>query len=171
VLERRLIPSSEQREVKLSLPNTFGARERAFITKLADDFHLELSWDEYDEEDQNLAVLQFPGAFEPPSDEKVSESGSQGGVDTTAAVDCALRKYDEAKILMETLDDNFDSREGDKLKQKMDDWKRAYYAVRGLAHSLDVLPDYPSRVNSRYHMMIPMRCANWSFVILRACSG
>ncbi|KAF9781094.1 exonuclease II [Thelephora terrestris] len=130
VLERRSIPSTEQREVKLSFPNTFGAGERAFITKLADDLHLELSWDEYDEEDQNLAVLLFPGAFEPPSDEKVSESGSQGGVDTTAAVDCALRKYDEAKILMETPDDSFDSREGDKLKKKMDDWKRAYYAKK-----------------------------------------
>lgn len=129
VLENRSMSSSELRDVELSMPNAFSAGERAFLAGLALDLHLTLSWDEYDEADQNLVVLRFPGALESPLDERDSDSDSQDEVEATAAVDRVLRKYDKAKMLMETAEDNFDSREELRLKRKMDDWKRAYYSV------------------------------------------
>ena len=36
---------------ELKMPNTFPARERQFISNLAIDLHLDVSWDEYDDED------------------------------------------------------------------------------------------------------------------------
>ena len=129
VFENRSLPSSGLRDAELSMPNIFSVGERAFITKLALDLHLKLSWDEYDEEDQNLVVLRFPGALESPLDERDSDSDSQDDSEALAAVDRVLRKYDKAKMLMENDEDNFNSREELRLKQKMDDWKRTYYSV------------------------------------------
>ena len=129
VLENRSISSSELRSAELSMPNTFSAGERAFLTNLALDLHLTLSWDEYDEEDQNLVVLRFPGALESPLEEQDSDSDSQDDTEATAAVDRVLGKYEKAKMQMENAEDNFDSREELRLQRKMDDWKRAYYLV------------------------------------------
>ena len=120
------------------MPNVFSAGERAFLTSLAYDLHLTPSWDEYDSEDQNLVVLRFPGALESPLDDEDSESDSQDEVEATAAVDRVLQKYDKAKMLMENLEDNFDSREAVRLRQKMDEWKRGYYWVCHLSHSLEI---------------------------------
>ena len=135
VLENRSISSSELRDAELSMPNTFSAGERAFLTSLSLDLHLTLSWDEYDEDDQNLVVLRLPGAFESPLDEQDSDSDSQDDAEATAAVDRVLKKYDKAKTLMENSEDNFDLREELRLRRKMDDWKRTYYQVR-LLHIL-----------------------------------
>ena len=129
VLENRSIPSSELRNAELSMPNMFSAGERAFLTNLAQDLHLTLSWDEYDDEDQNLIVLRFPGVLESPLDDEDSESDSQDEAEATAAVDRVLRKYDKANVLTENVEANFDSREELRLKQKMDEWKRTYYWV------------------------------------------
>jgi len=111
------------------MPNMFSAGERAFLTDISQDLHLTLSWDEYDDDDQNLVVLRFPGALESPLDDENSESDSQDDAEATAAVDRVLRKYDKAKVLTENVEDNFDSREELRLKQKMDEWKRVYYRV------------------------------------------
>ena len=111
------------------MPNIFSAGEREFLTNLAQNLHLTLSWDEYDDEDQNLVVLRFPGVLESPLDDEDSESDSQDEAEAATAVDRVLRKYDKAKMLTENVDDNFDSREELRLKQKMDEWKRTYYWV------------------------------------------
>lgn len=157
VLGNRSIPSSELRNAKLSMPNVFSAGERAFLTNLTQDLHLTPSWDEYDDEDQNLVVLRFPGVLESPLDDEDSESDSQDEAEATAAVDRVLRKYDKGKMLMEDADDNFDSREETRLKQKMDEWKRVYYWVCDFYHSPDVRSNNPSRINSGYRMMTPIR--------------
>ena len=44
--------------------NTFPAFERQFIGTLAEDLHLLVTWDEYDEDDQNIVTWKFPGALE-----------------------------------------------------------------------------------------------------------
>ena len=46
------------------MPNTFPARERQLISTFAEDLHLSVTWDEYDEDDQNVVTWQFPGALE-----------------------------------------------------------------------------------------------------------
>lgn len=138
------------------MPNSFSAGERAFLTTLAFDLHLTPSWDEYDEDDQNLVVLRFPGALESPIDED-SDSDSQDETEATAAVDRVLRKYDRARMLMENAEDNFDSREELRLKRKMDDWKRAYYSVRHPRYPSDVPSHNLFRINLACHMMTPNR--------------
>jgi len=130
VLENRSISPSELREAELSMPNAFSTGGRTFLTNLSQDLHLTLSWDEYDDEDQNLVVLRFPGALGSPLDDKVSESDSQDEAEATATVDRVLRGYDNAKVLIENVEDNCDSQEEEvRLKQKMDEWKRVYYRV------------------------------------------
>lgn len=73
VLSNRGKPSGEIRTASLAMPNTFAARERKFIATLAEDLKLRISWDEYDENDQNLVVLRLPGALEEPIPETPPE--------------------------------------------------------------------------------------------------
>jgi hypothetical protein len=129
VLENRSASSSMLNGAELSFSNTFSAGERALLINLAHDLRLTLSWDGYDEEGQNIVVLRFPGALEPPSDDQDSEGDSQDEATAVAAVDFVLRKYNEAKTFVETAEDNFDSREELKLQCKVDNWKRTYYLV------------------------------------------
>ena len=60
----------------LSMPNTFPARELTFIAKLAEDLNLNISWDEYDE-DQNLVVWRFPSSTETRADEEESSEDEE----------------------------------------------------------------------------------------------
>lgn len=133
VLDGRKLTPAEAREVKLSWVNNFPARDRQFLVRLADELKLVLSWDEYDEDDQNLAVLRLPISAVPPptkpengdAKEESSEEEVDGGEAGRAAVDRVLRKYSGAKTLEEQGD--FDQRYDVTLRQRMDEWKQAYY--------------------------------------------
>ncbi|KIJ09039.1 hypothetical protein PAXINDRAFT_139011 [Paxillus involutus ATCC 200175] len=46
------------------MPNTFPARDHNFISTLSIELHLCVTWDEYDEEDQNLVTLRLSGSME-----------------------------------------------------------------------------------------------------------
>ena len=111
---------AHQRKSRLTMPNNFPARDRTFISKLADDLHLYVTWDEYDEEDetQNIVTWRFPGELEEPLPEgngSGSSSGNGSGTpeeedenddawededdeESKAAVDRVLGKYERAKI-------------------------------------------------------------------------
>ena len=58
------------------MPNMFPARERQFIGTLADDLHLLVTWDEYDEDDQNIVTWQFPVALEQPLPEEAQKTNN-----------------------------------------------------------------------------------------------
>lgn len=66
ILSNRDKPAAHIRTASLSMPNTFAARERKFIATLAEDLKLSVSWDEYDDDDQNLIVWRLPGALDEP---------------------------------------------------------------------------------------------------------
>ena len=59
------------------MPNSFPAADRKFINDLADSLHLSITWDEYDDDDQNLVTWRFPGELEEP----VQENGDAEKVD------------------------------------------------------------------------------------------
>ena len=142
--------SKEPPSDSLTLPNTFPARERKFITDLAAELHLELSWDEYDDEDQNLVVLRLPNAAQkngksfngkqastPPEVEQEGddeedwveeEEESEEDPEALEAVDRVLKKYDRAKVVDEEEED-FDVRHDRAIQERMDEWKRGYYRV------------------------------------------
>lgn len=133
VLDGRNLTPTKAREVKLSWVNNFPARDRQFLIRLADELKLILSWDEYDEDDQNLTVLRLPiSAIPPPSrlengdaKEDSSEEEVDGGEAGRAAVDRVLHKYSGVKTLEEQGD--FDQRYDVALRQRMDEWKGDYY--------------------------------------------
>ncbi|KAJ7717235.1 exonuclease II [Mycena maculata] len=130
----------------LAMRNDFPARERKFITTLAEDLHLGLRWDEFDEEDRNLVTWRFPGAL--LEEEAGADGGTQNGhqgegdeadwedVDNSedeedpegrAAVERVLRKYEKAHVVDDDEDGGFDARHERSLMEKMDEWKRGYY--------------------------------------------
>ncbi|KAI0663830.1 exonuclease II [Cubamyces menziesii] len=140
VLERRKLSASQQpSRPPLTMPNTFPARDRQFINRLADDLHLSITWDEYDDEDQNLVTWRFPGELEEPLPEEAkpaTEGEGEGDDDewededdeeARAAVDRVLSKYEKAKVMEDDKEGDFDARYEMSIKEKMDEWKRTYY--------------------------------------------
>ena len=80
-------PSSglRRKRQRLAMKNDFSARERKFISKLAEDLHLSVRWDEFavlDENDMdgseevNVVTWRFPGDDE---DEHVAKNGRVDG--------------------------------------------------------------------------------------------
>lgn len=143
------------------MPNMFPARERKFIAELAAELHLDVSWDEYDDEDQNLVVFRLPGSLKvtgkspnggsgagSAKDEQIDDDGDEAWVDepevpeeseeseedaeALEAVDRVLNKYERAKVVEEEEED-FDVRHERAIQERMDEWKRGYYRV---CHSL-----------------------------------
>ena len=130
---------------RLELLNDFPARDREFINSLAADLHLEIAWDEYDENDQNIVTFSVPGTLEEPQadpegegeeneDEWVSDEEDE---EARNAVDRVLDKYRKAKVL-ERASEDFDERYEETVKEKMDEWKRSYYMVRPSSIKLGV---------------------------------
>lgn len=142
VLDHRNASSEAHlRKTRLSMVNNFPASERKFIATLAEDLHLSLTWDEYNEDDQNLVVWRFPGELEEPLPENGNghTNGGEGGDDdeweddddeeSRAAVDRVLAKYKKAKVMEDDQEGDFDRRYEASIQEKMDEWKRGYYKV------------------------------------------
>lgn len=145
VLQYRNASSTALGNALLTMPNTFPAKDREFITRLADDLHLSLTWDEYDKNDQNLVSWRLPGALEQPLPE--SGAATPGEEDTEEedwedvdeeesrkAVDRVLNKYDKAKVAPADGDGDFDSRYEAGIREKMEEWKRHYYQEKLQIH-------------------------------------
>ena len=141
VMENRAVSAAASRAAKLSLPNLFPSRDRTFITKLSDDLHLNVSWDEYDDQDQNLVTWRLPGAHadddEVDNDQEVEDDqegeDESAWVDTEdeeeakAAVDRVLKKYEKVNVL--DAEGSFNERYERLAKEKMEERKRDYYRV------------------------------------------
>jgi 5'-3' exoribonuclease 1 len=138
VLQYRSASAAAMRDAALAMPNTFPAGDRVFINKLADDLHLSLTWDEYDEQDQNLVTWRLPGALDEPlpedgvdeDEEDEGEWEDEDEKESRAAVDRVLKKYAKAPVLQDDEEGDFDKRHDASVKAKMDEWKRGYYKVR-----------------------------------------
>jgi 5'-3' exoribonuclease 1 len=130
--------------------NDLSAGDKKFITNLASDLNLTLTWDEFDDYDQNIVSLYFPekrvsstrlmGEAAPDAEDSDDENAEDQWEDTssedevqaaesTAAIDRVLNKYNRASLLDDTEDDNFEVREAQRLQEKIDDWKKGYYQV------------------------------------------
>ncbi|KAH9972179.1 XRN 5'-3' exonuclease N-terminus-domain-containing protein [Lactifluus volemus] len=136
VLQQRDVAANGKQR-RLDLQNNFPARDRDFITTLAEDLNLELAWDEYDEHDQNLVTFRPRGCLK--SDEEDEEARD--------AVDRVLDKYMKAKVV-ELSGANFDERYEQAVKDKMDEWKRSYYMGKLGIHYDD--PDEMDNLVYRY---------------------
>lgn len=162
-LQYRSSPPAVQRNALLTMSNTFPARERTFIGKLAEDLHLSITWDEYDADDQNLVSWRFPGALEEPLPEGVVNGGEvdedgewedDDDEESREAVDRVLAKYDKAKVMQDDAEGDFDARYEASIKSKMDEWKSGYYQVRYY---------WPPRTSAALNAA---RRANWRFIMM-----
>jgi 5'-3' exoribonuclease 1 len=167
-MENRAMSS---RGEKFTLPNVFPARDRKFIVKLSDDLHLNVAWDEYDDQDQNLVTWRFPGALandddEPGDDQAVEDEGgdenewedTEDDEEAMAAVDRVLEKYEKATVMDPDAEGSFDERHDRRVKKKMDDWKRDYYRVSSIQCRIlgkVIIAFSTDRTNWRYHTTIP----------------
>ncbi|KAG9014015.1 hypothetical protein FRB94_000212 [Tulasnella sp. JGI-2019a] len=139
VARREDAPTNGTHPTRLALVNDFPARERKFLTQLAGELHLFLAWDEYDEQNRNLATVYLP---EPEADAADDDDGSwEGEEEADAAVDRVLKKYGKLKVLdgSESFEDNEEAR----MKERMDEWKGTYYREKLLfrADDPDAVPD------------------------------
>jgi 5'-3' exoribonuclease 1 len=133
VLEQRGAGAS-RKTTRLELLNLFPAGDREFINRLATDLHLELAWDDHNDDDENIVTFSIPRSQEEPESDAVD--GEEGNEDDWVseeedeearnAVDRVLDKYGKAKVV-EHADKDFDERYEQALKEKMDEWKRTYY--------------------------------------------
>ena len=156
-MENRGIPSaSHYRSARLALPNEFPARDRAFITKLSEELHLDVGWDEYDQ-DQNLVTWRFPKLSHQVEEENgegeetvIEQDGSTSNSEwedeasgdddeANAAVDRVLKKYEKAHVVDLDAQGSFDERHERSVKEKMDEWKRGYYRVLIFSLCLEAL--------------------------------
>ena len=146
IFDSRSLSASHHRSARLALPNQFPARDRAFITKLSEELHLDVGWDEYDR-NQNLVTWRLPRLSHQVGDEKEEEGGitieedgstansewedeASGDDDEAhAAVDRVLKKYEKAPVVDLDAQGSFDERHERSVKEKMDEWKRGYYRV------------------------------------------
>ena len=143
---RKTLSPSHHRSARLALPNEFPARDRVFITKFSEELHLDVGWDEYDQ-DQNLVTWRFPKLSHKVEEEKeeggemvIEQDGSTSNSEwedeasgdddeAHAAVDRVLKKYEKAPVVDLDAQGSFDERHERSVKEKMDEWKRGYYKV------------------------------------------
>ncbi|KAJ7082372.1 exonuclease II [Mycena belliarum] len=136
---------SESSTAMLTMRNEFPARERKFISTLAEELHLGLRWDEFDEEDRSLVTWRFPGALleeggidggKQNGHQKEGDEGEWEDVDNgddeedaegRAAVERVLKKYEKAPVAEDDEGGGFDARHERSVNEKMDEWKRGYY--------------------------------------------
>lgn len=115
----------------LSLPNTFPARDREFLLKLATELNLSLAWDAFDEEGRNLVTITIPTQQIPEEDTFDDDGeGEWEDVDQSeslAAVTRVLKKYERMGNIEDEGD--FDEREDRRVKAKVEAWKDEYYRV------------------------------------------
>jgi 5'-3' exoribonuclease 1 len=177
VLQQRDV-GANSKTARLELLNEFPARDREFINTLGADLHLELAWDEYDENDRNIVTFRVPGAHEEPQADV--ENGDGGNDDewisdeedeeARNAVDRVLQKYRNAKVLGHASED-FDDRYEQAIKEKMDDWKRSYYTVRLNFIRLGGISDFWFRTSWEFVMTTRRIWANLRIVMWRDCNG
>lgn len=108
----------EAREVKIV--NDLSAGDRAFVQKLVKELHLNIWWDEFDEQDRNLVTLALP---DPDDDEDDDEAAEEEGRKASERV---LKKYLSAPVLTH---EGFDEREDEKVQDNIRKWKNKYYHV------------------------------------------
>lgn len=132
----------------LTFVNDLGAGDKKFVTQLASELNIALAWDEFDDHDRNVISLYLPAPpvssssrQQPPVVEEggggdddgewedASSSGDEEAVqESNIAIDRVLNRYLNSTTLDDT-DEEFDKREAERLKEKIDEWKKSYYKV------------------------------------------
>lgn len=122
------------------LPSSLTTRDRRFLTELADALRLSISYDEFNEDDEAVIVLEFDETMlalsrEEDSDDEAEKEGNM-------AIERVLAKYDRAPTAKAfDEDEDLETEHAKVLEEKMAQWKNDYYKVwlhdlaRNISHS------------------------------------
>lgn len=122
-------------------PARYPARDRRFLQDLADELRMSISFDEFDENDENIIVLSFD-----PESVGLMQADNEAGADDDGeweddeeddrewkeAIERVLKKYEKAPVKEDVTEEDFEDQYAKTLNEKMDNWKREYYKVRSL---------------------------------------
>lgn len=185
---RKAILAHRRKEHDPSTPITFindlSAADKTFINTLATELNLTLAWDGFDDKDHNVVSLYFPQLLAPTEgpdgddgDEQWEDVSDEDQHESNAAVDRVLNRYSQAKVLDEDREGGFDAREAQRLKERMDEWKRSYYKVRHYCVVICIHWEsrstsiFANRTNLIYLMTTDPRSKEWSIDGSRAYNG
>ena len=113
---------------RLAIPNTLPARDRRFVSDLADELHLAVTYDEYDEAGTNVVVLSFDETMINLAREDQDESEGESN-EAQDAIFRVVKKYETAETAKQFDEQDWEVEHAKQIEQKMTSWKRDYYKV------------------------------------------
>lgn len=117
---------------RLTLPATLPARDRSFLAELADELHLSVTYDEFDEAGKALIVLSFEAEMINLALAEEEEEEELDG-EWKDAIKRVFKKFDRAEVAVVVEQESYETQ----LQGKMNTWKREYYKVRILFDSIN----------------------------------
>lgn len=115
---------------RLALPSTLPARDRLFLTDLADELHLTISYDEFDEANFSIIVLSFDeDVLELARLEEDDSESSDADPEWVDAIHRVLKKYGKAHVTKDLDEAEIEDSHAKQLDLKMTSWKKEYYKV------------------------------------------
>ncbi|GAA98835.1 hypothetical protein E5Q_05523 [Mixia osmundae IAM 14324] len=135
----------------MTLPAKYPARDRRFLSDLANELRLFITFDEFDEDDKPVIALRFDeemlslaaadgsvssklaathlddDADDPAWQDEEASSSPHEDDEWKEAISRILAKYDKAQTLPDFNEADFEDSYAQKLEQKMSAWKTDYY--------------------------------------------
>lgn len=121
----------------LQFPATYPARDRRFLQDLADQLHLSIAFDEYNDKEEPIITLRLAEDMVDmmtAEDEDLAEGMDQIDLDDDEdewreAINRVLEKYEKAPVIPDRTEAEFEEQYEAQFQQKMDTWRRDYYHV------------------------------------------
>jgi hypothetical protein len=116
---------------RLTLPSSLNVRDRRFLVDLAGELHLEVAYDEFDENNYNIIVLLFDDeALELARAESDDDDDEEAEMaEWKQAIHRVLFKYGKAEVAKEFNEAEQEQSHATQLEGKMNTWKKEYYKV------------------------------------------
>lgn len=116
---------------RLVLTQPFSAPDRRIVQQIAEDLHLDLAWDERDDQDRPILVATFMAAVLAGTSDTDDDENDETEEDETEGAEAlarVLKKWDKAKTVEDEVP-NAEAAYDQKLQEEMELWKRGYYKV------------------------------------------
>lgn len=121
----------------LQFPATYPARDRRFLQDLADQLHLSIAFDEYNDKEEPIITLRLAEDMVhmmTAEEEDLADGIDQidledEGDEWREAINRVLDKYEKAPVIPDRTEAEFEEQYAAQFQQKMDSWKKDYYHV------------------------------------------
>ncbi|KAL8286442.1 hypothetical protein RQP46_004459 [Phenoliferia psychrophenolica] len=111
---------------RLEIPNTLPARDKRFVSDLANELRLNVTYDEYNAAGTNIVVLSFDETMLNLAREDQDESEGESN-EAQDAILRVVKKYETAETAKEFDEKDWENEHTKQIEDKMTAWKRDYY--------------------------------------------